>query len=130
MKKYLCFLFIMFTLVTQSTTMLADGLQAPILLHLRKTPWNNGIPRPSKSEPEPTVSAYLNESSDSLLLYSSVEESLTYYIYDEDELLVNNGNVSFSDQGEASIYLGTLEEGTYIIFIVVNDAVYEGEFEL
>jgi hypothetical protein len=72
----------------------------------------------------------LNEVSDSLLLYSPSEESVTYYIYDADEIEVCNGNVTFSEHGEASIYVGTLGIGIYTIYIVVDDDVYGGEFQL
>ena len=79
---------------------------------------------------EPPVSVYLNEVSDSLLLYSPSEESVTYYIYDSNELKVCNGNVTFSEQGEASVSICTLCAGTYSIFIEVDILVFEGEFEI
>jgi hypothetical protein len=135
MKKYLSSLVIMLSFVMQSLTMLADGIQpinTPVILQPRKAPWIVGNPKPTKSDPnlESPVSVYLNEVSDSLLLYSSSEESVTYYIYDADELEVCNGNVTFSEQGEASIYVGTLNEGVYTIYVVVDDDVYGGEFQL
>lgn len=135
MKKYLSSLVIMLSLVMQSLTVLADGIQpinTPVILQPRKAPWIVGNPKPTKSDPnvEPPVSVYLNEVSDSLLLYSPSEESVTYYIYDSNELEVCNGNVTFSEQGEASIYVGTLGNGIYTIYIVVDDDVYGGDFLL
>ena len=132
MKKYLISFIIMLTFVMQSFAMLVQGIQRPVLLYLREAPWNDGIFTPTKSDPnvEPPVSVYLNEVSDSLLLYSPSEESVTYYIYDAYEQEVCNGNVSFSEQGEASIYVGTLGNGIYTIYIVVDDDVYGGEFQL
>ena len=58
------------------------------------------------------------------------ENRVIYYIYDADELEVCNGNVTFSEQGEASVYVGTLDEGIYTIYIVVDVDVYGGEFQL
>ena len=135
MKKYLSPLVIMLSLVMQSLTVLADGIQpinTPVILQPRKAPWIVGNPKPTKSDPnvEPPVSVYLNEVSDSLLVYSPSEESVTYYIYDADELEVCNGNITFSEQGEASIYVGTLGNGIYTIYIVVDDDVYGGDFLL
>ncbi len=135
MKKYLSSLVIMLSLVMQSLIVLADGNQpinTPVILQPRKAPWIVGNPKPTKSDPniEPPVCVYLNEVSDSLLLYSPSEESVTYYIYDADEIEVCNGNVTFSEHGEASIYVGTLGIGIYTIYIVVDDDVYGGEFQL
>ena len=135
MKKYLSSLVIMLSFVMQSLTVLAGGIQpinTPVILQPRKAPWIVGNPKPTKSDPnlESPVSVYLNEVSDSLLLYSPSEESVTYYIYDADELEVCNGNVTFSEHGEASIYIGTLGNGIYTIYIVVDDDVYGGEFQL
>ena len=56
--------------------------------------------------------------------------SITYYIFDEDEQEVCNGSVMFSEQGEGSIYIGTFGEGSYIIDIVADDIIYEGDFQL
>lgn len=129
MKKYLSLLVIMLALVMQSFTIL-PGL-TPVYLRPEIGPVFGGNHKPTKSDPntEPPVSVYLNEAADSLLLYSPSEESVTYYIYDEDELEVSNGNVIFSEQGEASIYLGSLNEGTYSISLVVDTLVYVGEFD-
>lgn len=128
MKKYLISFMIMLTFVMQSFTLL-PGL-TPVYLQLNNK--IGGNLRPTKSDPniEPPINVYLNESSDSLLLYSPSEESVTYYIYDAYEQEVCNGNVSFSEQGEASIYVGTLGNGIYTIYIVVDDDVYGGEFQL
>lgn len=135
MKKYLSSLVIMLSLFMQCLTVLADGIQpinTPVILQPRKAPWIVGNPKPTKSDPnvEPPVCVYLNEVSDSLLLYSPSEESVIYHIYDADELEVCNGNVTFSEQGEASVYVGTLDEGIYTIYIVVDVDVYGGEFQL
>ena len=135
MKKYLSSLVIMLSLVMHSLTMLADGFQpinTPVILQPRKAPWIVGNPNPTKSDPnvEPPVSVYLNEVSDSLLLYSPSEESVTYYIYDADDLEVCDGNVTFSEQGEASINIGLLAGGTYTIYIIIDEIVYGGDFQV
>lgn len=132
MKKYLSFLVIMLAFVMQCSILLAEGIHAPVILHYSIKPLCGGTSRPSKSDPnnDPTVSVYLNESADSLLLYSSLEESISYYIYDDDEQELCNGSVTFSEQGEGSIYIGAFGEGSYIIDIVVDDIVYEGYFQL
>lgn len=132
MKKFLSFFMIMLSLAMQSITALAGGINTPVLLQLRVTPWQDGIHRPTKSDPnlEPPVNVYLSEASDSLLFYSASEESVTYYIYDADGLEVCNGTVTFSEQGEASICVGTLVDGMYTIYIVVDNDVYGGEFQI
>lgn len=135
MKTYLSSLVIMLSFVMQSLTVLADGIQhinTPVILQPRKAPWIANNPKPTKSDPnvESPVSVYLNEVSDSLLLYSPSEESVTYYIYDSNKQEVCNGNVTFSEQGEASVSISTLCEGTYSIFIEVDSLVFGGEFEI
>jgi hypothetical protein len=128
MKKLLSVLVIMLSFVMQSFTILPGQTQV-YLKFKNKIGGNLG---PTKSDPdiESPVSVYLSEASDSLLLYSPSEESVIYYIYDADELEVCNGNVTFSEQGEASVYVGTLDEGIYTIYIVVDVDVYGGEFQL
>ena len=114
MKKLLSSFVIMLAFVMQSFTIL-PGV-TPVYLQLRTHPLVTGH-KPTKSDPntELPVSVYLSEAADSLLLYSPSEESVTYYIYDGDELEVSNGNVTFSEQGEASIHLGSLDEGIYSV---------------
>lgn len=128
MKKYLISFMIMLTFVMQSFTLL-PGL-TPVYLQLNNK--IGGNLRPTKSDPdtESPVNIYLSEACDSLLLYSQSEESVTYYIYNENELEVSNGNATFSGQGEASIYLGILDDGIYTISLEVDSLVYEGEFEI
>ncbi len=132
MKKFLSFLVIMLSLAMQSITALAGGINTPVLLQLRVIPWQDGIHRPTKSDPnlEPPVNVYLSEASDSLLFYSTSEESVTYYIYDADEQEVSNGSIFLSEQGEASIYTGFLEEGVYTIYLVIDEFVYGGDFQM
>lgn len=127
MKKYLISFMIMLTFVMQSFTLL-PGL-TPVYLQLNNK--IGGNLRPTKSDPniEPPINVYLNESSDSLLLYSPTELSCSYNIYDVDELEVCNGSVAFSEQGESFIFLGTLDDGTYTISFEVDTLVYVGEFE-
>lgn len=130
MKKLLSILAIFFVFVMQSFT-LVPGM-TPVLLRVKEPKINGTIPGPSRSQGsgmEATIEVYLNETSDSLLLYSPSELSCFYNIYDVDELDVCNGNVIFSEQGEASIYLGSLNEGTYSISLVVDTLVYVGEFD-
>lgn len=131
MKKLLSLLVIMLAFVMQSFTIL-PGLTQVYLRPKIIGPVMGGNLDPSKSDPntELMVWVYLNEVSDSLLLYSPSEESVTYYIYDVDEQEVCNGNVTFTEQGESSIYVGTLGNGIYTIYIVVDDDVYGGEFQL
>lgn len=135
MKKYLSSLVILVSFVMYSFTGFASCIKAnntPVILQLRKAPWIVGNPNPTKSDPNstPPVCVYLNEESNNLLLYSSSVHSVTYYIYDADEMEVSNGSVSFSEHGDTSIYVGTLNEGTYTIYIVVNNIVYGGEFQI
>lgn len=127
MKKLLSVLVIMLSFVMQSFTILPGQTQV-YLKFKNKIGGNLG---PTKSDPdiESPVSVYLSEASDSLLLYSQSGETVTYYIYDE-ELEVSNGSVTFSDQGESSIYIGTLDEGIYTISLELDSLVYEGEFEI
>lgn len=131
MKKLLCILAILLVFVMQSFT-LVPGM-TPVLLHLKEPKINAGMPGSSRSlgsGMEATIEVYLNETSDSLLLYSPSELTCSYNIYDVDELEVCNGNVTFSEQGETSIYLGTLDEGTYSLTLEIDTLIYVGEFEI
>ena len=121
-------------------TLLAFALQSftpmpgmvPVYLRVKKPPLNGGLQGPSKSpgiDLVPTISVYMNETADSLLLYTASEETCSYNICNENELEVGCGNLVFSEQGEASVSIGTLAEGTYTISIEVDSLVFEGEFE-
>ena len=120
-------------------TLLAFALQSfvpvpgmtQVFLHV-KFDKIGGIPKPSKSPGiniEPTISVYMNETADSLLLYTASEETCSYNICNDDDLEVGCGNLVFSEQGEASVSIGTLAEGTYTISIEVDSLVFAGEFE-
>lgn len=131
MKKLLSILAILLVFVMQSFT-LVPGM-TPVLLHFKEPKINGGMPGSSRSPGsgmEATIEVYLNETSDSLLLYSPSEGTCSYNIINEYEQEVNNGSVMFSELGEASIYLGSLDEGTYTISLEVDSLVYEGEFEI
>ena len=131
MKKLLSILAIFFVFVMQSFT-LVPGM-TPVLLRVKEPKITGGIPGPSRSPGsgmEATIEVYLNETSDSLLLYSPSELTCSYNIYDVDELEVCNGNVTFSEQGETSIYLGTLDEGTYSLTLEIDTLIFVGEFEI
>jgi hypothetical protein len=130
MKKYLSLLVIMLAFVMQSFTILPG--QTQVFLRLRSDPFypGQGPSRSPETNDEPLINAYLTDSSDSLLLYSSSAQTCTYNIYNVYEQEVSNGCVIFSELGEASIYLGTLDEGIYTISLEVDSLVYEGEFEI
>lgn len=128
MKKFLSLLVIMLAFIMQSFTILPG--QTQVYLKLKNKIGGNLGPTKSDPDTESPVNIYLSEACDSLLLYSQSEESVTYYIYDENELEVSNGSVTFSNQGESSIYIGTLDEGIYTIFLELDSLVYEGEFEI
>ena len=131
MKKYLSLLVIMLAFIMQSFTILPGLTQ--VYLRPRTDPYFPGTQGPSRS-PETNIdsiiSVSLSESLDSLLLYSPSEGTCSYNIYNEYEQEVNNGSVMFSELGEASIYLGSLDEGTYTISLEVDSLVYEGEFQI
>ena len=131
MKKYLSLLVIMLAFIMQSFTILPGLTQ--VYLRPRTDPYFPGTQGPSRSPEtniESIISVYLSESLDSLLLYSPSEGTCSYNIYNEYEQEVNNGSVMFSELGEASIYLGTLDEGTYTISLELGGLVYEGEFDI
>ena len=131
MKKYLSLLVIMLAFIMQSFTILPGLTQ--VYLRPRTDPYFPGTQGPSRTPAlngEPSVCVYMNEASDSLLLYSTSEESVTYYICDADEQEVCDGSVMFSEQGSASVSLGTLDEGIYTISLEVDSLIYEGEFEI
>ena len=133
MKKNFYFVMFMLAIFMQSSTVLAEDTLTPVFLHEKVDPMvggNQGPTRSPETNIEPTITAYLSESSDSLLLYSSTEETITYYIYDEDEQEVTSGSLVITEQSGATIYLGLLGEGTYTICIVVDGITFEGEFEL
>lgn len=127
MRKYLRFFVVMFALVMQSSVMYADDPEGTAIVLTRILVPSNGNPKPTKQNPP--VSLYLNETTQSIDFYGSENASVTYYIYDEEEQVVSSGNILLSEQGQASVNVGMLCEGTYTVFIIVDGVAYEGEFE-
>ena len=129
MKKLLVSLVTLFALAMQSFVPVPGMTQVFLQVKYDRI---GGMPRPSKGpgvNVEPAITAYLNEASDSLLLYSSSVDACSYNIYNDEEQGVESGSLMFSEQGEAAISIAALDEGIYSLSLEVDSLVYEGEFE-
>ena len=90
---------------------------------------NNGA---SKSPEEITspLSLYYNQTIDQLEFQNLETSSVTftYYIYDEDENVIDYDTVCINVNASYLLYLNSIVGETYKIQIEVDDVVYEGYF--
>ena len=105
----------------------------PVSLYYKSTPVLGGILKPSKAPAKHhswSICVYLDETNQNLELFSTSNETISYYLYNEDGEDVSNGIISFIENDYSSIYLGILTEGVYTIDIICNGITYEGSFQL
>ena len=111
---------IMFAFITQSSFICAQNTQGTYVeLHKMDTSQTGGgIFKPKKAparRPVIPITAFLNESSHSLDLYSS-SDTFIYCIYDENDAVVLEGIMDFSTFEEDAVYNQKDAEG----FIKLN----------
>ncbi len=128
--KYFKQLVIVFALTMQSSVVLADG-ETPVTLSPTDPPVINGNPKPSKApakHKKPNICAYMDEANKNIILYSPLDITATYYIYNEDGNEVNCGIISFIGDGHDVINNANLPFGEYTIFVTLNGVTYAGTF--
>jgi len=133
MTKNLKFLLIAFLLLTQSTIMMAqddpdDGEE----IELRTSPKLGGINGPSRAPARfrLTLSAFLHQESFQLVIHDTAQGQFSYCIYNEDELVVSQGPLDFSNTESLSIDLNGLEAGEYRLEIYNGNKTHTGFFYL
>ena len=128
------FMSIMFAFITQSSFICAQNTQGTYVdLHKMDTSQTGGgIFKPKKAparRPVIPITAFLNESSHSLDLYSS-SDTFIYCIYDENDAVVLEGIMDFSTFEVYSIDMSFLPGGEYAIIISLGSSSYKGVFML
>lgn len=66
----------------------------------------------------------------SLLFSSELIDVCSYSIFDEDDELLTQGLLDFTDENTVSVNLSALNEPYYLIVIVINGFIYEGVLDL
>lgn len=132
MKTSLKFFVIVFALFIQVSMVCAyEG--TPVYLYSLRTPkiGNNAGPSRAPAKPRPLyIDIFLDEDNRCLNLSDPEGNTITYYIYDEDEQEVASGTISFAEQETAIISLETLGYGLYTLNIVLDGTTYSGDFGL
>lgn len=99
----------------------------PVNLHRKYTPVINGNLKPSKVPARQNVPVNLFYDPDNCTLFFESEETqmVTYYIYDECELLQDSGTYAGNSY---EVMLEGLFSGQYTIVIEVDGIAYQGIF--
>lgn len=132
MKTSLKFFVIVLALFMQVSIVCAyEG--TPVYLYSLRTPKTGNIagPRRTAAKPRPLyMDIFLDEDNRCLNLSDPEGNTITYYIYNEDEQVVASGTISFAEQETATISLETLGYGLYTLNIILDDTTYSGDFGL
>lgn len=130
MKKLIKFMLLIVALSIHSVVFAEDPPTIPLNPSGPILGGNGGPQKsPNQSSVCPIV-AYLN-TTDSTIEFVSSENvnSITYYIYDEEDNLEQTEVILF-DEGEGLADIATLGIGTYCLQIIVNGISYNGTFIL
>lgn len=84
---------------------------------------------PSRN-PEPLLEVFYNEASNSLLFYDPDLSNVTYSIHDEDNNMITEGACAFDENAFYFLSLNGFSAGIYIIYVTIDDTLYEGAFEI
>ena len=117
----------------QATPVCADDNGTPLCLTLKSGPKTNNNVGPRRAPARPTplyMDLFLNMEDRTLDLYNPAGNTITYYIFNEDDDEMCSGTISFAQQDEASVSLASFPDGIYYLEIVVNGTTYECEFGL
>ena len=102
-------------------------------IELRTGPKLAGNPGPSRAPARRfsmTLSAFLQQANFQLLVNDTAGKTYSYCIYDEDEAVVSQGTLDFSDCESLYINLIGLEEGEYTLEFYDGSRSYIGTFYL
>lgn len=105
---------------------------SPVCLYNKHTPKLDGNPKPSKAPANfvLTLSVFIDEDSQQLVMYDPLGETYAYYIYNENEEVISQGVLDFSNSEYCTVDLWTYQSGTYVITIIYNGYTYSGTFEM
>ena len=129
--KLFVILFVLASL--QATPVCADDNGTPLCLTLKSGPKTGNNPGPRRAPARPTplyMDIFLNMEDHTLDLYNPAGNTITYYIFNEDDDEMCSGTISFAQQDEATVSLASFPDGIYYLEIVVNGTTYECEFGL
>lgn len=134
MKKYFKLFIFIIVFTTQCPIMLAQGSESTqVFLAPRPKPKQGGFTKPSKSpdrHPFVPISIFLDETSRNMTVYSSSHNSISYYVYDQDEHEVSSGVLTLLENESTTLSLEMLLDGAYSILIDIDGIIYEGNFLL
>ena len=88
---------------------------------------NGGVSRMPASCP---VSVSYNNVTNTLFFYSSYVELATYYVYDEDDMLLIQGVLNITDCNAVSVSLSDYDGDFFVIQLEIDGTLYEGCLDL
>lgn len=135
MKKSFNLIVILLAFTMQAVPVCADDdiESTPLQLYSSRTPkvGDNAGPRRAPANPIPLyMDIFLNVTERTIELCDFDGSIISYYIYNENDVQMCSGIISFAGQPEASISLASFPAGIYYLGIIQNGITYEGEFEL
>lgn len=133
MLKKICFMAIFIAFVFQSVNVWsATNSLSPVYLCYRHTPKLDGTPKPSKAPVNYTLTlnVSLDEDFRQLIMQDLSRLQYTYYICDENEEVVSQGNLDFTNHDNLVIDIWPFQSGVYTLFIIYGEHTFCGNFEL
>jgi len=133
MTKKICFMAILLAFVMQSVSVWAATQSvSPVYLYYKHTPKLDGMPKPSKSPANYSLSLNVSHNADDqqLVMQDSSGEVYTYYILNENEEVVSQGILDFSSIENHDVDLWGYLSGTYILVIVHDGHTFCGTFDI
>ena len=133
MTKKICFMAILLAFVMQSVSVWsATQCVSPVYLYYKHTPKLDGMPKPSKSPANYSLSLSVsyNAESQQLVMQDSSSEVYTYYILNENEEVVSQGILNFSSTNNQTVDLWAYPSGAYTLVIVHGGHTFCGTFDI
>ncbi len=133
MTKKICFMAILLAFVMQNVSVWAATQSVlPVYLYYKHTPKLDGMPKPSKSPANYSLSLSVsyNAESQQLVMQDSSGEVYTYYILNENEEVVSQGVLDFSSTDNQTVDLLGYISGTYTLVIVDGGHTFCGTFDI
>lgn len=133
MTKKICFMAILLAFVMQNVSVWAATQSVlPVYLYYKHTPKLDGMPKPSKSPANYSLSlsVFYNAESQQLVMQDSSGEVYTYYILNENEEVVSQGVLDFSSTDNQTVDLWGYLSGTYTLVIVDGGHTFCGTFDI
>ena len=128
MRKKIFLLTCVISLMAINTFAIDDDL-IPVSLVPRNI--TSPIPGPHRDPVEPCpVSLQYDWVNNSLLFSSELVDACTYSIFDENDELLSQGILNFTDENTVSVNLSGFNESYYLIQIVIDGVIYEGILDL